>query len=145
MVAANPLIGTWRLIAMEAHAADGRVHQPFGAEPVGYIIYTAEGRMSATLMRGTRPPFGMGFRPGQGLPEKASAFDSYLSYAGRYDFLGDRVLHHIEVALIPDWPGRTLERLVDLQGPRLTLISPPSGRAGQRMTTRITWERVGRV
>lgn len=139
----NPLVGSWRLVSMEYRYADGRVRYPYGREAVGYIIYTADGRMSATIMSGGRRPFGTDFGRGEATAEKAAAFETALAYAGRYEFLADRVLHHVEVSLVPDWAGTTLERLADLQGDRLTLSTHPTTHNGRTRTTVITWERVG--
>jgi hypothetical protein len=135
----NALIGAWRLVAMEYRYPDGRLRYPYGREAVGYIIYTADGRMSATLMAGGRAPFGAEYGRGKGRETKAAAFETYLSYAGRYEFPGDRVIHHVEVALIPDWVGTTLTRLAQFEGDRLTLSTEADPRG--RLTV-ITWERV---
>ena len=133
------LIGAWRLVAMEYRHTDGRVRYPYGREAVGYIIYTADGRMSAALMAGDRAPFGAEYRRGEGHEAKAAAFETYLSYAGRYEFLGDRVVHRVEVALIPDWVGGELMRLARFEGERLILSTEPD--ATGRVTV-ITWEKV---
>ena len=127
---------------MQHRHADGRVRYPYGRDASGYIIYTADGRMSATLMGGDRTPFGSEYRRGEGGTAKASAFESYLSYAGRYEFLGDRVVHYVEVALIPDWVGNALMRLAAFEGDRLVLSTEPDG---DGRVTVITWERVGKV
>jgi hypothetical protein len=136
---ASPLVGAWRLVAMEYRYPDGRVRYPYGREAVGYIIYTADGRMSATLMGGDRAQFGIEFGRGEGREAKAVAFETYLSYAGRYEFPGDRVIHHVEVALIPDWVGTTLVRLARFEDERLILSTEADARG--RVTV-ITWERV---
>jgi hypothetical protein len=124
---------------MEFRYPDGRVRYPYGREAIGYIIYTADGRMSAALMSDDRAPFGTEFGRGDGHEAKAAAFESYLSYAGRYEFPGDRVIHYVEVALIPDWVGTTLMRLARFEGDRLILSTEPDARG--RVTV-ITWERV---
>ncbi len=140
-MATNPLVGAWRFIAMEYRYPDGRVRHPYGRDATGYIIYTAEGRMSATLMAGGRAPFGTEYRRGEGRDAKVAAFETYLSYAGRYEFLGDRVVHHVEVALIPDWVGTDLVRLATFEGDRLSLSTEPE--TGGRVAV-ITWERVSK-
>jgi hypothetical protein len=138
----NPLIGAWRLVAMENRYADGRVRHPYGPEAAGYILYTAEGWMSATIMGGGRAPFGVEFGRGDGVSEKAAAFEGYLSYAGRYTFQGDRVVHHVEAALIPDWVGTDLVRLAEFRDDLLILSTEPSTRGETTRTTVITWQRV---
>jgi hypothetical protein len=70
--------------------------------------------------------------------EEALAEETYVSYCGRYDFLGDRVVHHVELSLFPNWIGGDQERLVDLRGNRLTLSTRPllPGSASQRPSNR---------
>lgn len=42
----NPLLGTWKLISITAIFPDGNIdNEAFGANPIGYITYTIEGKM----------------------------------------------------------------------------------------------------
>lgn len=138
----NPLLGGWRLVAMEYRYADGRVRYPYGRGASGYILYTTEGWMSATIMGGERASFDTEYGRDEGVAEKVAAFESYLSYAGRYTFAGDRVIHHVEVSLIPDWVGTDLIRLAEFHDDRLILSTLPSTRGETTRTTVITWRRV---
>lgn len=138
----NPLLGSWRLVTMETRFNDGRVRYPYGREAVGYILYTPEGWMSATIMAGGRAPFGIDYGRGEGTSEKAAAFEGYLSYAGRYTFQGDRVIHHVEASLIPDWVGIDLLRLAAFHEDQLHLSTEPTTRGETTRTTVIIWERV---
>jgi hypothetical protein len=138
-MATNPLVGAWRLVATEIRSPDGRVRYPFGRDPSGYLIYAADGRMSATIMAGERTAFGTAYRRGEGCEAKAAALETYLSYAGRYEFLGDRVVHRVEIALIPDTVDSELVRLVTLEGDHLILSGRPTVGEGEVV---ITWERV---
>jgi hypothetical protein len=138
----NPLVGSWRLVTMEYRYADGRVRYPYGRGAVGYILYTTEGQMSATIGGGRRAPFGVEYGRGEGASEKVAAFESYFSYAGRYTFGGDRVIHHVEVSLIPDWTGTDLIRLAEFRDDQLILSTVPTTRGETTRTTVIVWERV---
>lgn len=142
MAEGQTVVGGWRLVSFENHDGDGRVRLPYGPDPVGYILYTADGRMSATIMRGERTPIAGEPRRGEGSAQKARAFEEYLSYAGRYTFLGDRVIHHVEVALWPSWVGADLLRLATFDGARLILRTQPSENEARSRTTIIIWERV---
>ena len=74
--------------------------------------------------------------------EEAQAEETYVSYCGRYDFLGDRVVHHVELSLFPNWIGGDQERLVDLRGERLTLSTRALLLRGIQQTAHLIWERV---
>jgi hypothetical protein len=136
------LEGTWRLLAVEARSEGRTISTPFGRYPIGQLVYMADGRMSVMLMAAARPKFGShGIRAGTG-PEKAAAFDSFLAYSGRYERLEDRVIHHPDVASIPDFVGVPEERFVSLEGDRLILSTPPMLEDGQFRTFVIVWQRV---
>jgi hypothetical protein len=66
----------------------------------------------------------------------------FVSYAGRYSFLGDRVIHHVELSLFPNWVGSDQQRSVELTGDRLVLSASPLLLAGKHEVPRLVWERV---
>ena len=74
--------------------------------------------------------------------EEARAEETYISYCGRYDFLGDTVVHHVEMSLFPNWIGGDQERLVDLGARGLTLSTRPLLLRGLEQTAHLVWERV---
>ena len=74
---ATALAGTWELERWELVYEDGRPPEcPLGEDAVGYLMYTADGHVSASLARAERAPMD-GSEPG-----KARAFDAYFGYAG---------------------------------------------------------------
>jgi hypothetical protein len=74
--------------------------------------------------------------------EEALAEETYLSYCGRYDFLGDTVVHHVEMSLFPNWIGGDQVRVVDLRENRLTLSTRALLLRGIQQTAHLIWERV---
>jgi Lipocalin-like domain len=139
----SKLLGAWRLTSYQSDRADGDVFYPMGRDAFGYIMYTANGRMSATVSRPNRAPLSS---PDKSLAEeKAAAFDSYFSYAGTYevDEANAIVVHHLELALMPNWVGSDFKRKVILDGDKLELRAlAPSLVAGEQRTVRVMWERV---
>jgi hypothetical protein len=136
------LEGTWRLVAVEGRSDGRTISTPFGRHPIGQLVYMRDGRMSVMLMAADRAKFGShGLRAGTG-PEKAAAFDSFLAYSGRYERLENRVIHHPDVASIPDFVGVPEERFVSLEGDRLILSTPPMLEDGQIRTFAVVWQRV---
>ena len=70
-----------------------------------------------------------------------AAVEGYVSYCGRYEVNGDKVIHHIEVSLFPNWVGVRQERMYELDGDRLTLSTPLMLVGGRRLSTHLIWER----
>jgi len=114
------LIGAWRLESWSLVYEDGRPSEyPLGRDAQGFIMYTADGHMSAMLARSGRVPFATG-----GVADKAQAYDDSFAYAGRFAIRDGAVFHSIEVATNPALAGVTSMRKISLTGDRLTLTGP---------------------
>jgi hypothetical protein len=140
--ARDALVGAWRLISWENQAADGQVTYPMGTDAIGYVLYAANGRFSVTISRRDRAGFAAGDLLSGTTHEKARALEGFVAYAGRYSFYGDRIIHHVELSLFPNWVGSDQERWVELAGDRLTLSASPLLLAGKQQVPRLVWERV---
>jgi hypothetical protein len=140
--ARDALVGAWRLISWENQAADGQVTYPMGTDAIGYVLYAANGRFSVTISRRDRAGFAAGDLLSGTTQEKARALEGFVAYAGRYSFYGDRVIHHVELSLFPNWVGSDQERWVELAEGRLTLSASPLLLAGKQQVPRLVWERV---
>jgi Lipocalin-like domain len=142
MQARGALVGAWRLLSWENRAADGQITYPMGADALGYLLYTADGRFSVTISRRGRAGFAAGDLLSGTTEEQARAVEGFVAYAGRYSFHGDRVIHHVELSLFPNWVGTDQERWVELAEDRLTLSASPLLLAGRQQIPRLVWERV---
>jgi hypothetical protein len=142
MQARDALVGAWRLVSWENQAADGQVSYPMGSDPIGYVIYTGDGRFSVTISGRGRAGFAADDLLSGTTEEKARAVEGFISYAGRYSFHGNRVIHHVELSLFPNWVGSDQERWVELAGDRVTLSASPFLLAGKPQVPRLVWERV---
>ncbi|MYA59288.1 MAG: lipocalin-like domain-containing protein [Chloroflexi bacterium] len=136
----NPLIGAWRLVTYEAHAGD-EVSYPLGEDASGYIMYTPDGYMSVLIMAAGRPNFESDDILGGTDEEKLEAARTFLSYGGRYEFLGDRVVHKIETASYPNRVGTEQTRFIQFKGDELLLTTPPMVIHGTSRSGRLRWER----
>ena len=97
--------------------------------------------MSVSVMQARRVNFASdGLRaPAE---EKLAAFDTYSSYSGRYEVRGQKVIHHVEISLFPNWTGKAQERLFEFSGERLTLTAPPMQIAGVEQNLVAIWQRM---
>jgi hypothetical protein len=138
-------IGAWRLVSIEAKGPNSEaMTQRYGAKPVGYIIYTADGRMSAQLMRPDRARFASDEFEQATTEEAKAAFDGYMNYFGTYTVNEKEgfVTHHVEGSLFPNYVGTEQKRFFELSGDQLVLKPPPRQINGETQTLRITWQRV---
>ena len=136
----NPLIGAWRLVTYEAHAGD-EVSYPLGEDAAGYIMYTPDGYMSVLITAAGRPNFASDDILGGTDEERLAAASTFLAYCGRYEYLGDRVVHKIETAFYPNRVGTEQVRYVHQEGDELVLTTPPMVIRGTSRSGRLIWER----
>jgi hypothetical protein len=141
-LASNPFVGTWRLISSEIETGNGQRWPARSPDDTGYIMYSPDGYMSVTIGGANRAPFAAGEPSGGTQDEQAAAYASYFSYCGPYEVLADRVIHHVEICLVPNQSGVDLIRFYRFDGNRLILHSPQAVVEGQTRVTRIVWERV---
>ena len=138
----TPFVGTWRLVSYENRTSDGQVDYPFGRKPVGYITYTDAGYMFVDFMMEDRPRFASEDGWQASSTEVKAAFFTHMAYCGRYEYLGDRIVHHIEVCCFPNWTGTTQERFFEIDGGLLSLCTAPFLQKGVLQSGHLTWERV---
>jgi len=144
MISKDELIGTWQLESWTIGYADrDEFTYPYGEEPLGLLVYSNDGWMSASINRPGRAllPQDVSYRK---LPDalKAQAFSSYFHYAGRYQVVDGDVIHYVTQSLNPNFPGTEQLRHAELDGQTLVL----SGKDQVGGVTRfhsLVWHRAG--
>ena len=135
------LIGRWRLVAWSTRADDGTLSHPFGENPEGSLVYTAEGWMSAMLAPAVRPSLSTADPLGGDESERAAAFSTFIAYAGTYDVDGDDVVHQVTVSMFPNWVGTAQRRTATLIGDVLILRTAPLEVLGRVSVNELRWVR----
>ena len=123
MISKAQLEGTWQLESWAVSYSDrDNFSYPYGEDPQGLLLYTADGWMSASISRSDRAllPPDVSFRK---LEERvrAAAFTSYFHYAGRYRVVDGDVIHYVTQSLNPNFPGTEQLRHAELDGQTLVL------------------------
>jgi hypothetical protein len=142
---ADQLVGTWKLVSAKITTDKGEVRDSWGPNPEGLLMYTADGRMSAILTLGNRKPLSVSDFISAPAPERAEAFASMTAYAGRYTLSGEKVIHHVEIASMPNDVGANMERVVvHLDSERLVLrVAKPYLRGGMMVQSQeLVWQKV---
>ena len=120
----NAFIGGWQLVSCLETRPDGVVTEPIGPAPVGQIMYSADGHMTAHLLPGGEP--------------RDPSWRDYIGYFGRFSVDADKgvVTHHVVGASDAPMIGTDQPRNVTFEGNRLILQAErKEGRA------KITWEK----
>jgi hypothetical protein len=139
------VVGTWRLVSSDGRSSAGDVSRPYGDSPVGFLIYGADGYMSATIMRPGRPHFATGDRARGTAEELRLASEGFLAYCGSYEIDEARgiIVHHVTAADFPNIVGTDLIRRFTLENGTLTLETQPVVRAGKTWIFRLVWVPAG--
>jgi len=139
------LVGAWALSSfVERDIETGVENRPFGERPLGLILYTPDGYMSAQLQRPDRHAFADGDLLRATSEEYAAAGSSYVAYSGRFfvDEAKRTLSHEMAVSFFPNWLRQRQVRLVEVGGERLQLITDgPQRFSGVLKTATLTWRR----
>ncbi|WP_087687990.1 lipocalin-like domain-containing protein [Pandoraea sp. PE-S2R-1] len=107
------LHGSWQLVSFETELQDSRERaQPWGADPNGYLMFGADGRMMVLITAKSR-------EPGTSNEKLAGLFLTAMAYTGRYRVEADRFITKIDASWNEAWNGTEQERLYKLTGDTL--------------------------
>ena len=132
-------VGSWDLITWSITYPDGRVTHPFGADPVGQLLYAADGGMSATVARRDRPRFDPDIARATA-DQRLRAFASYFHYSGNWTLAGGTVHHAVAHSLNPDMVGTAQIRNAEFAGDCLILSADEADAMGRVRHHRLVWQ-----
>lgn len=136
----NALLGTWRLKSYVVTRGAGGRSTPYGENPSGYLIYSAENRMQVigvaadrTVPAGTSPPDS----------ERVMLYDTMFAYAGTFSVEGDKIIHHVDISWNETWTGTDQMRAFEVRGSILTLTTRIRDQvSGVESHYALTWEKM---
>ena len=139
------LIGAWELIDVVEEPVDGSPpRHPMGPKPVGLILYTPDGYMSAQIMHRERATIVSDDWSDLTPEEFQQQAMTYFAYSGPFhvDEEAGTLTHTMHVSLFPGWVGQTQPRIARLDGDLLHLSSAsPTLSGGTPVVTHISWRR----
>jgi len=113
----SQLHGCWRLVSFDTELQDSKERtQPWGADPNGYLILGADGRMMALITAKAR-------EPGNTDEKLAALFRTMMAYTGRYRIEGDRFVIKIDSSWNEAWRGSEQERFYQLDDDTLDVMT----------------------
>ena len=114
----SPVLGVWQLLTYLVEVKEsGESFPPMGQKPMGYVIFTPEGRLSFTLSAEGR-------QPATTDQERAALLSSVIAYTGSYRLEGNRWITQVDVAWNPEWVGTEQTRYFRVEADRLTVTTP---------------------
>ena len=134
---ANPLVGTWKLIASESIVENEAPSHTFGLHPKGYLIITQEGRLMIMVTADNR-------KAGMGDAERAALHKTMAAVSGRVRVEGNDFIISVDVSWNESWNGTEQRRHFRIEGDKLfieTASGPSLVFPGKTSFGRLVFER----
>ncbi len=133
------IVGTWMLLIDDRINADGSQVPNFGPNPLGMVMFAADGHYSLQIMRAARPKFASNNRATGTADENKAAVQGTVAHFGTYSVNeADKSLtFRIEGSSFPNQEGAQQKRPITslTAGDELTWNNPmPAGGARQTLT-----------
>ncbi len=139
------LIGAWMLVSYEEKPVDGSpTNYPMSEKPMGIIMYTPDGYMSAQLSTPNRKPFASGDWFKGSDDDWKQEGSTYIAYTGEFhvDEEAKTLTHSMFISLFPNWIGQTQPRVVKIEEDYLFLhTSNPIESGGKKVNSYLKWKR----
>ena len=137
------LVGTWALVSAENTHSDGKKSLPFGPDPKGMAVFTANGRVIILNTNPATPKFASNSRATGTPEENKAAVIGGIALFGTYTVNdADKTMNwRIEASTYPNWNGTEVKRPINsLSADQLIWTNPAASIGGA--TTQLVWKRV---
>ena len=117
----DQLVGTWILVSATVERQDGSKAEIFGPNPIGIVIFDADGHLSLQEMRSDLPKFASNDRQTGTTDENKAIVQGLICYFGTYtlDDAAKILTFHLEGCSFPNWAGTDVKRSITLSGNEL--------------------------
>jgi lipocalin-like protein len=110
------IFGVWTVVSV-VNEADGKRTEPYGANPKGQFIFTADGYFSTNIIRPDRPKFVSNNRTTRTPDENRAAVQGSNGSFGTYEISSDgSITLQIVGSKFPNWDGTKQKRLASIKG-----------------------------
>lgn len=137
------LVGTWRLLIADEVEPDNTQKPLFGPNPIGTLIFTANGHYSLQIMRYGRPKFAVNDRSNGTAEENKAAISQMISHFGTYtvDEASKTLAFRIEGSAFPNQDETTQKRNITslTANDELTYIIPAPEAGGRPIMVAWRW------
>lgn len=119
VVTADDIVGAWLMTGRGTDSAEdealGRAR--YGDDPQGFVIFSPDGWMNAIVCNGGRAPLAGDPAWHADAPDadRLGAFDTYLSYGGRWSVENSVLTTEVDFALNPGWVGGQQVRRLEMR------------------------------
>jgi hypothetical protein len=132
----DDLVGIWKLQSFSLQVLGEQPKEVFGPHPIGYLIFTVEGRMMTIITRADR-------KPATTMEERAALLQSMVSYSGSYKVEHDCIITKPDIAWNEIYSGTEQIRYYTLNGDKLSIRTAEQLSAvlpGKKVVGTLTYE-----
>lgn len=136
-VAAEQLVGSWRLSTWVIQIIGGEATEPFGPNPKGRAVFTADGYVAFIVVAPNR-------KPSSNNEESAALLKSLLAYTGKFTIDGDKFTTKVDISGNELLTGQDQVRFYKLEGDRLSIRTAEQVSTvyvGKKVVGTLIWER----
>ena len=146
MVTGKDILGSWLMVdrGTDSEADRQQARARYGDDPQGFMIFAPDGWMNAIVCWGGRPvlPGAPDWHADAPDTEKLRAFDTYLSYGGRWKVENSTLSTEVAFALNPGWVGGKQVRQLEMtEDGHLILRLSRAWPDGRVMNGWVRWKR----
>lgn len=138
---ANSLVGTYNLVSWENRHASGDVTYPLGRDAKGYISYSPEGFVFVHIMANLRKKHTVEDLFGGDVSEIKDSATTHISYCGRYEIIGNEVIHYVFISSFPNWVSSQQRRYWEFRGDQLLLSAQGLQVGNEKVDAYLIWKR----
>jgi len=137
-------IGTWSLVAVENTNGDGSKTLPYGENPVGLLVFSANGDYAIQILKAVRPKVAANDKNKATAAENAALVQGNNSHFGVYsiDDVKHTITFNVQHAFYPNWEGHIQVRNYTLENNVLSYIVTNTTNGGAT-TAKVVWKKRG--
>ncbi len=136
------LVGSWKILYYKSQrVGQDNWREPLGSNPMGYAVFTADGRYMHLITASGR-------KPATSDAERAALLNSMNAWSGKYAVEKDQLIMMVDASASEGYQGERQKqtRFFKIEGRKLTMRTPPQigGRdiaTAVMAVTEIGWER----
>jgi hypothetical protein len=138
----NKLVGTYNLLSWENRHESGDITYPLGPDAKGAISYSPDGFMFVHIMANNRKKHYVGDLFGGDNSEIKNSATTHISYCGRYEIIGNEVIHYVSVSSFPNWVSSEQRRNWEFRDGKMLLSAQGLQVGKEKVGAYLIWQRV---
>jgi Lipocalin-like domain len=134
---ARQLVGSWKLSSWTIQVIGGEATEPFGPNPKGRAVFTADGYVAFVIVAANR-------KPATNNEESATLLKSLLAYTGKFMIEGDKFTTKVDISGNELLTGQDQVRFFKFEGDKLIIRTAEQASSvlpGKRVVGTLNWER----